>query len=60
VHLVEVAEHVVRGEVGQQPPPVLGLRRVVVGAGDRQVQLVVRRRTDPAEPVGEGQVGGAV
>ena len=32
VHLVEVAEHVARCEVGQQPPVVLGLRGLVVAA----------------------------
>ncbi len=58
VHLVEVGERAAGGEVVEHPVEVVGQRGGVVAA-EREVERVVRRAADPAEPVGEGQVDGA-
>src|SRR4029079_14402281 len=51
---------VVRGEVVHQEAVVLGHGLRVVASGPPEVERVVRRATDPAVPVGEGQLDGAM
>ena len=59
VHLVHADEVGTRGEVGEHEALVLRDRPGVVVTGERQVEAVEGRSTDPAVPVREGQVDGA-